>query len=92
MHKRFDGQILNGNIDCKSNELEINSIRNIPTQSVWQSGQITEMLDQTEKAIEFHEGLVVTVRDSIPLILDHEELLKLNADIHKIQSILNNKD
>jgi len=89
---RFDGQILRGNIDCKSNELEITSIKNIPTQSVLQNSQIVELLEQSEKAIGLHEGFAVTVRDSFPLLLEHDELLKLNTDIQKIQSILNSNN
>ncbi|RXT05267.1 hypothetical protein [Ammoniphilus sp. CFH 90114] len=92
MPRRYSGQIIDGNINSKANELEIRSIKNIPTQSVWVRNQISKMLDETSKAIDLNEKMVITLRDTIPLILEQEEILKLNGDIHEIQSMMNIHD
>lgn len=88
MDRRYDGQILHGTINGESNELTVTSIKTIPTQSVWCIEQIREMLDQTTKAMKLNMGITVTVRDSIPLVLENKEIEKLNMDIQEIQSIL----
>lgn len=90
MEKAFHGEILQGRVDQNHKELIITSVKNIGTQSVWTESQLNEMYEETQKALDDnHESLVITLRDSIPLMLDQQEIQILNKEIRAIKSDFN---
>lgn len=90
MDKDFQGEILQGKVDHDHKELTVTGVKGIGTQSVWTESQLNEMYDETQKALDqSQENLIITLRDSIPLMLNQQEIHILNKEIGEIRSNFN---
>ncbi|MEW9669037.1 hypothetical protein [Ammoniphilus sp. 3BR4] len=86
----FNGNILSGTLNEESHEITITQVKQVPAWSVWEEKQLEEMLDQARKAIETNQQtLVITVRDSLPMLIQEEEIEQLYREIMEIKERLN---
>lgn len=83
---------MTGNLNEESQQVTITRVKQVPAWSVWEEKQLEEMLEETHKAIESNQQtLVVTVRDSLPILIQQEDIQQLYREIMEIKERLNSK-
>jgi hypothetical protein len=88
-HQMYQGQLISAGLNLESDEISITSIKHIPTLSVWEMDQAKRMQRSLSEAIHNQdEQFVVTVRDSIPILLQKDEMQQLHKELNEMIELL----
>ncbi len=82
----FKGDILSGEFDSSANEFSVRQVKSLSTESTLNEEKFQQLLSYLKEHKDDQDGQIITLYDSIPIRLSHDEVEQLLKELEQIGS------